>query len=79
MFTQQEEEQERCNEQEEAKEGETSQAAETSFSSENKKIPSLTLSLQPGKASLSLISLSLIRLCFFNRSVFSSSCGYGAA
>lgn len=45
--TQQEEEQERCNEQEEAKEGETSQAAETSFSSENKKIPSLTLSLQP--------------------------------
>ncbi|XP_056098715.1 RBBP8 N-terminal-like protein [Rhinichthys klamathensis goyatoka] len=45
--TQQEEAQERCKEQEEVKEGETSQAAETSFSSEIKKIPSLTLSLQP--------------------------------
>jgi len=62
MFTQLEEAQERCKEQEEVKEGETSQAAETSFSSEIKKIPSLTLSLQPGKASLSLVSLSLIRL-----------------
>ncbi|XP_077070388.1 uncharacterized protein rbbp8l [Siphateles boraxobius] len=45
--TQQEEAQEICIEQEELKEGETSQAAETSFSSENKKIPSLILSLQP--------------------------------
>ncbi|XDV45730.1 hypothetical protein PO909_013777 [Leuciscus waleckii] len=45
--TQQEEAQDRCKEQEEVKQGETSQAAETSFSSENKKIPSLTLSLQP--------------------------------
>ncbi|XP_048033838.1 RBBP8 N-terminal-like protein [Megalobrama amblycephala] len=45
--TQQEEAQERCKEQEEVKEGETSSAAETSFSSENKKLPSLTISLQP--------------------------------
>lgn len=66
MFTQQEEAQERCKEQEEEKQGETSQAAETSFSPENKKIPSLTLSLQPGEASLSLVSLSLIRLCLID-------------
>ncbi|XP_067303429.1 RBBP8 N-terminal-like protein [Pseudorasbora parva] len=45
--TQQEEAQERCKEQEEVKEGETSLAAETSLSLENKKIPSLTISLQP--------------------------------
>ncbi|XP_016097356.1 RBBP8 N-terminal-like protein [Sinocyclocheilus grahami] len=45
--TQQEEAQETCKEQEEVKEGETSPAAETSVSSEKKKIPPLTISLQP--------------------------------
>uniref|UniRef100_A0A8C1KR89 Retinoblastoma binding protein 8-like n=1 Tax=Cyprinus carpio TaxID=7962 RepID=A0A8C1KR89_CYPCA len=45
--TQQEEARETCKEQEEVKEGETSTAAETSVSSEKKKIPPLTISLQP--------------------------------
>ncbi|XP_016417516.1 RBBP8 N-terminal-like protein isoform X1 [Sinocyclocheilus rhinocerous] len=45
--TQQEEAQETCKEQKEVKEGETSPAAETSVSSEKRKIPALTISLQP--------------------------------
>lgn len=42
-----EEAQERCKEQEEVKEDQPSPAAETSISTENKKVPSLTISLQP--------------------------------
>lgn len=62
-ITQQEEARETCKEQEEVKEGETSTAAETSVSSEKKKIPPLTISLQPGKASLLLAGLGLFGLC----------------
>ncbi|XP_016098792.1 RBBP8 N-terminal-like protein isoform X2 [Sinocyclocheilus grahami] len=43
----QEEAQETCKEQKEVKEGETFPAAETSVSSEKRKIPALTISLQP--------------------------------
>ncbi|XP_005174176.1 RBBP8 N-terminal-like protein [Danio rerio] len=46
-IAQQEEAQERCNEQDEVKEDQHSPAAETSISAENKKVPSLTISLQP--------------------------------
>uniref|UniRef100_A0A8C1SI12 Retinoblastoma binding protein 8-like n=1 Tax=Cyprinus carpio TaxID=7962 RepID=A0A8C1SI12_CYPCA len=45
--TQQEETQETCKEQKEVKEGDTPPAAETSVSPEKKKIPTLTISLQP--------------------------------
>lgn len=65
-ITQQEEAQERCKEQEEVKEGETSPAAEKSLSSEIKKLPSLSISLQPGKTSLSLVSFNVIRRCLID-------------
>lgn len=69
-ITQQEEAQETNKEPEEVKEGETSPVAETSVSSEKKKIPPLTISLQPGKASPVLAGLGLFGLCYVELDCF---------